>query len=264
MVNKKDSLGDRMKEYYEYAYRTYLTRRTPVIIRLDGVAFHTYLKGFYKPFDNIMVDTMREVTLELCRRIQGCVFGYTQSDEITLILNDYKTIDTEAWYDYNIQKVCSVSAALCTKLFNQFIEKKMDAFIKENVGTIDAPTAKLIAAYTCAKRQGAMFDSRCFNIPKEEAINCVLWRIKDCVKNSVSALARVHFSHKQLEGKNTEEKKQMLLEQHGIDWNKHLRECTKTGSCIVKTDEGWNMTDGAPTTYNELEELIGDNLNATE
>ena len=38
-----------------------------------------------------MIRTMEE----LCRNIQGCVFGYTQSDEITLILLDYQTLETE-------------------------------------------------------------------------------------------------------------------------------------------------------------------------
>ena len=106
MANKKDSLGDRMKLNYENRSKTYLTRRTPVIIRLDGVAFHTLTRGFVKPFDKRLMETMQEVTLALCKEIQGCVLGYTQSDEITLVLVDYKSLDSEAWFDYGIQKIC--------------------------------------------------------------------------------------------------------------------------------------------------------------
>ena len=110
----KDSLGDRMKLYYENRSKTYLTRRTPVIIRLDGCHFHTFTRGFAKPFDKRLVEAMQETMLELCKTIQGCVLGYTQSDEITLVLVDYKALDTDAWFDYSVQKLCSVSAAMAT------------------------------------------------------------------------------------------------------------------------------------------------------
>lgn len=50
----KDELGDRMKSYYENRSKTFLARRTPVIIRLDGKAFHTFTRGFNKPFDEAM------------------------------------------------------------------------------------------------------------------------------------------------------------------------------------------------------------------
>ena len=92
MDNKRDSLGDRMKEFYENRSKTKLMRRTPAIIRLDGKAFHTFTKGFVKPFDDILMSTMQETTIELCKNIQGCVFGYAQSDEITLVLVDYNTV----------------------------------------------------------------------------------------------------------------------------------------------------------------------------
>ena len=101
---KNDDLGNRMKENYEERSRTYLTRRTPVIIRLDGCHFHTFTKGFKKPFDKIFVQTMQDTMKYLCEHIQGCVLGYTQSDEITLVLNDYANFNTSAWFDYQVQK----------------------------------------------------------------------------------------------------------------------------------------------------------------
>lgn len=113
-----DNLGDRMKSYYENRSKTFLTRRTPVIIRLDGKAFHTFTKGFNKPFDEVMCSAMQQTMKYLCENIQGCVLGYTQSDEITLVLIDYQKLTTDAWFDYNVQKVCSVAASMATLAFS--------------------------------------------------------------------------------------------------------------------------------------------------
>lgn len=88
MAKKNDSLGDRMKGY-EGVSRNFLTRRVPAIIRLDGKAFHTFTKGMEKPFDPVLTQAMQETMKYLCENIQGCVLGYTQSDEITLVLTDY-------------------------------------------------------------------------------------------------------------------------------------------------------------------------------
>ena len=112
MGSKKDSLGDRMKEYYENRAKTYLTRRTPVIIRLDGKAFHSFTKGLKKPYDTIFHYAMNHTMKYLCENIQCVKVGYTQSDEITLLLTDYDTLTTDAWFDNNVQKICSVSASM--------------------------------------------------------------------------------------------------------------------------------------------------------
>lgn len=122
MAKKNDSLGDRMKGY-EGVSRNFLTRRVPAIIRLDGKAFHTFTKGMEKPFDLVLTQAMQETMKYLCENIQGCVLGYTQSDEITLVLTDYATIQTDAWFGYNIQKMCSVSASMATMAFNREFER---------------------------------------------------------------------------------------------------------------------------------------------
>ena len=127
MKNNKDSLGDRMKTY-EYVTRTYLTRRMPVIIRLDGKAFHTFTRGLKKPFDEIFVKAMQDTMKHLCENVQGCVLGYTQSDEITLVLVDYHDRDTSAWFDNNIQKMASVSASMATMAFNQYFAIRYYSF----------------------------------------------------------------------------------------------------------------------------------------
>ena len=84
----KDDLGTRMKENYEKRTRQFLPRRTNTMIRLDGKAFHTFTKGYERPFDDELIKMMNETTQYLCENIQGVVMGYTQSDEITLILQD--------------------------------------------------------------------------------------------------------------------------------------------------------------------------------
>ena len=97
-----DELGTRMKEFYENIPKTKLMRRTPVAIRIDGKAFHTFTRGFNKPFDDVLISAMQDTMKYLCENIQGCVLGYTQSDEITLILVDYKRLNSSAWFDYEV------------------------------------------------------------------------------------------------------------------------------------------------------------------
>jgi tRNA(His) 5'-end guanylyltransferase len=119
-----DDLGTRMKTFYEEVPKTRLTRRTPVAIRIDGKAFHTFTRGFDKPFDEVLGNAMVATMKYLCENIQGCVFGYTQSDEITLILIDYQKLTSSAWFDYEVQKICSIAASMATMEFNrQFNEE---------------------------------------------------------------------------------------------------------------------------------------------
>ena len=128
----RDDLGTRMKEYYENVYRFGLTRRTPVAIRIDGKAFHTFTRGFQKPFDNVLVKSMQETMKYLCENIQGCKLGYTQSDEITLILTDYDTLTTDAWFGYELQKMCSIAASMATMAFNKAFNKHATKFFTDH------------------------------------------------------------------------------------------------------------------------------------
>ena len=121
-----DELGSRMKNYYESIPKTRLMRRTPVAIRIDGKAFHTFTRGFQKPFDEVLGNAMARTMEHLCRNIQGCIFGYTQSDEITLILIDYQTLETSAWFDYEVQKICSIAASMATLAFNRYYADEVE------------------------------------------------------------------------------------------------------------------------------------------
>lgn len=257
----KDSLGDRMKEFYEFRAKTKLVRRMPVIIRLDGKAFHTFTKGFAKPFDKRMIETMQETTLELCKSIQGCVFGYTQSDEITLILVDYNAIDVSAWYDYEVQKMCSVAASMATLAFNRIFHNKIRNFVNEHYKVItDKETYgeelsnsvnELLKSYNRAIEMGAMFDARCFNVPINDVCNCVLWRQKDATRNSINSLGQSWFKHKELEGKNTNQVQDMLFEKYGINWN-NLSTVEKRGTAIIKDEEDkWIIDEEMPILTGE-------------
>lgn len=247
-MNKNDNLGDRMKTY-ENVTRTHLTRRTPVIIRIDGKAFHTFTRGFVKPFDDILVETMQDTMKYLCENIEGCVLGYTQSDEITLVLCDYKKLTSQAWFDNNIQKICSISASMATLEFNRkFCENKnrwiMDTYdcVHSNEGML-GEWFKIKIAYDGASFHGALFDSRVFNIPKEEVNNCLLWRQQDATRNSIQSVAQANFSHKQLQNKNCSELQEMLFQEKGINWNDiptHL----KRGSCCIKKQYEIETGDG--------------------
>lgn len=241
----KDNLGDRMKTY-ENVTRTYLTRRTPIIIRIDGKAFHNFTRGFEKPFDNVLVKTMQQTMKYLCENIEGCVLGYTQSDEITLVLCDYKKLTSQAWFDNNIQKICSISASMATMSFNKYFEEIAQEwndkeFSKIHIEGVEVTNKaqeekwyKISFAHNTAQTKGAMFDSRVFNIPKEEVNNCLLWRQQDAVRNSIQSVVQANFSHKQLECKNCKELQEMLLQEKGIDWNTYPT-YLKRGSCCVKS-----------------------------
>lgn len=220
-----DELGKRMKEYYEAIPKTKLMRRTPVAIRIDGKAFHTFTRGFKKPFDRLLMNTMQATMKYLCENIQGCVFGYTQSDEITLILCDYQTLTTAAWFDYNVQKICSIAASMATMAFNKFFAKEVDEF---GYYQDDDP---IFEVYQKALEMGAMFDARCFNIPKEEVANLIYWRQLDATRNSIQMVGQANFSHRQLEGKSCNDIQNMLLTEKNINWNDYLVDCKRGAAC---------------------------------
>ena len=236
----KTSLGDRMKNNYENISRYYLTRRTPVIIRIDGKAFHTFTRMFKKPFDDILVKSMQKTMKYLCENIQGCVLGYTQSDEISLVLTDYAELTTDAWFGNNLQKMCSVSASMATLAFNKVFEdniaKYIDSCFDAGIGYTDDVT-KYIKILTDARDKGAVFDSRVFTIPKEEVCNYMIWRQQDATRNSIQSVGQANFSSKELHKKSTKDIQDMLMTQKGINWNDYVT-TLKRGSCCVKIDDG--------------------------
>lgn len=230
-----DDLGTRMKTYYEQIPKTKLMRRTPVAIRIDGKAFHTFTKGFQKPFDDILINTMQETTKYLCENIQGCVLGYTQSDEITLILVDYQRLETSAWFDYEVQKMCSIAASMATMAFNKFFYKNAYRVRPDSIRLPDGEESEYKGILYKAVEKGAMFDARVFNIPKEEVTNLIYWRQLDAQRNSVQMVGQANFSHRELQGKSCNMIKDMLITEKGIAWDM-LPIHKQRGSCCIKEE----------------------------
>lgn len=203
------SLGDRMKQNYEDRYRIKLTRRMPVILRLDGRAFHS-LK-LQKPFDDDFIRAIDKTARTLVQEVQGAVLGYVQSDEISLFLIDYQSLGSHMWFDGNVQKMCSIAASIASTAFTAAMWWKAHERM-----AVPAPSAH--------------FDCRAFNVPKEEVANYFLWRQQDWVRNSVSMLAQSQFSQAQLHKKNQAAMHDMLHEK-GINWA-HLAPALKNGSFV--------------------------------
>ena len=200
-MSANDSLGDRMKTY-ESAFRSSLPRRLPVILRVDGKAFHTLTRGFDRPFDSRIEEAMSFVAQSLCDEIDGAVLAYRQSDEVSVLIRNDQTTQTEPWFGNNIQKLTSVSAS--------------------------------VATWACSTVLGAkaLFDSRVFVLPSNEVVNYFVWRQQDASRNSVQMLARSLFSHNECHNKNNSELQEMCF-QAGTNWN-DLPTHRKRGSCVRK------------------------------
>lgn len=208
-----DGLGDRMKANYENRGKSYLLRRTPVIIRVDGRAFHTYTRQFERPFDETLQSAMAHTAMKLCNEAQGAKLAYVQSDEISVLLTDWDNLQTESWFGYNQAKINSISASIATLEFNKFMR---------HVG----------------KPNGAMFDARCFNIPREEISNYFLWRARDWYRNSVTMYAGSFFSHKQMHKKTCADLHEMMHQQ-GKNWTTDLTPMTRNGTFMCREDGRW-------------------------
>jgi len=209
----KDSLGDRQKTY-ENVNRNFLTRKVPVIIRVDGRCFSTFTRKLNKPFDQGFIDGMVYAATNLASEMQGFKLAYVQSDEVSFVLTDFDEIETEPWFDYNINKMVSISAARMSVDF---------------VNTMLAPDDPRMS-------NPPIFDSRAFNVPKEDVANYFLFRTKDWSRNSLQMYARSFFSHKQLNKKNKDDIHEML-HKIGKNWTTDLDSQLKNGTFIYKSEE---------------------------
>lgn len=246
-------LSKRMKEYEE-RNRMYLQRRIPVIIRVDMRAGHTFLRGFATPFDDIFMKSMQETAKYLCENIQNCKLSYQQSDEITLLLVDYDKLNTDCFFDYRVDKLCSIAASMATMAFNNIFSKYVKEFDLElayNDNGIDTEeNRKLWEIYKKAIDKGAMFDACCFNIPKEEVTNNFYWRQLDASRNSIQMVGQANFSHKELQNKSSNDIQDMLMTQKGINWN-DLPTYQKRGSCCVKENHFIENEKGTQICFSE-------------
>lgn len=226
----RSDLAERMKGY-EKRNRYYLQRRMPVILRLDMRAGHSFTKGFERPFDEVFIKTIQKTAKYLCENIQNCKLSYQQSDEITLLLVDYEKINTDCFFEYRVDKLCSIAASMATMKFNKFFRDNVGDYLYENYD--EQYLADYIETLQNAVDKGAMFDCRCFNISKEEVTNCIYWRQLDASRNSIQMVGQANFSHKELQNKSCNDIQDMLMVQKGINWN-DLPIYQKRGSCCVR------------------------------
>jgi len=205
-MSDKTALGDRMKRY-EAVTRLVLPRRTYTIIRVDGRAFHSVLRKAAKPFDGYVAHAMVNTAEDLCKDIQGARFAYTQSDEISILVTDFESTHTEAWFGGVLQKMVSISAAMATSSFGEYYNTS----------------------------ETALFDSRVFTIPDpSEVANYFLWRQRDAVKNSISMAAQANFPHKSLQNLNGDQLQEKLFQEKGINWSTDYPDWAKRGWLVKK------------------------------
>jgi len=204
----RDSLGNRMKGY-EQASRTTLPLRMPVIVRVDGKAFHTWTRGLGRPFDDRFMRAMDHVAEHLCREMQGAALAYVQSDEISVLVHNYRTLDTAAWFDNQVQKIVSVSASVA--------------------GAVMTSLSSGMFSHT----RLAFFDARVWVLPEAEVANYFLWRQQDATRNSIQAVAQSLYSQAELHGKTCAQQQELIFAKSGQNWN-DLPVHKRRGRCIVR------------------------------
>ncbi len=228
-----DSLGDRMKDY-ERRGRNFLPRRTNTLIRVDGKAFHSYTKNCKRPFDDGLMEDMDSTAIALCEEIQGSKMAYVQSDEISIWLTDYDDITTQAWFDGNINKICSISASVAATTFNKLRYLRLAngfELMQDKVEMVD------ISEFPVGN-----FDARAWAVPDlNEVANYFLWRSQDAARNSVSMVANSLYSASDLHEKSNSDRQEMIF-QKGINWNDYASRY-KCGRLIIKKEVFYNTRD---------------------
>lgn len=246
MSKKYSDIDIRMKAY-EHCYRLFIPKKMYVIIRLDGKAFHSFTKGLDRPFDKGLMDDMDATTKYLCENIPNCKVGYVQSDEISLVLCDDASHETEPWFGNNLQKICSVSSSMCTAKFNQVRAMRW----MRGSGTEDIWDTRYEDECKLAH-----FDSRVFILPNaSEVLNYLKYRSDDATRNSISSVAQSLYSDRELHGIKSNQQQEMIF-QKGINWNDYsYRE--KRGGTFAKVEKEEKF-------FEEIEESIRKYWSAVE
>lgn len=229
---QKDSLGDRMKANYEDRYRVMLPRRTYAIVRVDGKAFHSYTRGMARPYDLGLMKCMDAAAVDLCEELAGAEFAFIQSDEISVLLTDFRKIETAAYFDGNLQKLCSISASVATRGFNYAADEEI--------------------------LPRALFDARVFIIPDPiEVENYFIWRQKDAERNSLSMLSQAYASPKQLHGVDRAGQHD-IIHAAGDNWNDHPADFKRGRAAVYDLGMfAWGVDHETPVFADTREYLRG-------
>ncbi len=219
------SIGERMKGNYEAPAKYLLMRRTPVIVRVDGKAFHTFTRGMERPFDQRLIDAMIVAATFVAEEMQGFKAGYVQSDEVSFLITDYDSHETEMWFGGVKSKIETITASMMTAAFNRALAINHDAY----------------------------FDARAFNIPQAEIANYFLWRMQDWQRNSLTMYCSSFFSHKELHGRPAPARHEML---HAIgkNWATDLCDQHKNGTWI---DSDFGLVSHVPPVYDAIINRLG-------
>lgn len=220
-------LGDRIKKYEATTHNTAISR-VPLMIRVDGRAFHTLTRGCNKPFDERIMNAMVYSARKVSEDMSGFKAAYIQSDEATFCITDYDRVETQGWFGYDLSKIISISASLMSVNFNDFYR-----------------TDKL-----------PVFDSRAFPVPETDVVNAFLWRANDWERNSLQMYARSFFSHKALHGKKKSDIHNMLHEA-GKNWSEDLSQQQKNGTFLIKENSSIVERCDILPSYTCINEAIG-------
>jgi len=230
---KFDSLKDKC-EYFRSLADHKLIPNSYVIAMLDGRSFSKLIKNKYKkPFDERFMGYMNKVAEYLCANIQGAKFAYVQSDEISILITDFDTPETDSPFGYRMCKLQSLLASMAASKFNQLVA--IDILKENKQKYIDLPFSDVWEDVELMKL--VEFDCKVWNVPDYNSAFChFLWRQNDCTRNSKQQSAQTYLSHKELMGKNADKQVELMKERYGVDWNAYS-DGEKYGRLIYRTEE---------------------------
>lgn len=227
-----------------YAYQKeanyFLDSDKYIIAHIDGRSFSKMIKNkFKKPFDDVFINAMNETAKYLCKSVQGCIFAYTQSDEISLIIRKNDP-EGDVFFDGRMCKMQSIIASLATSRFSQV----MMVNILEEIPT--CASAENVLDMCIGAIKGAplyQFDCKVWNVDSaNDAMAWLLFRNIDCVRNSKQQTAQTYLPHKRLVALNTDEQIALLKQEKNVDWN-GFDDGKKYGRFIRKTEKIFNLNE---------------------
>ena len=215
------TLKDRML-YYRSLTDYKVMPNCYTLVMLDGRSFSKMVKKkFELPFDDNFIDMMNETAKYICKKIQGALFAYVQSDEISILLSN----ESDTFFGGRLNKMQSIIASMAASKFNQLmmlynlkndIEPNGPMKIVENTKLVD-------------------FDCKVWNVPTfNDAIAWFIYRQIDCIRNSKQQAAQTYLSFKQLLNQGTDKQITLLKDNKGIDWETEYDDGKKYGRFIYK------------------------------
>lgn len=220
----KDKLGDFFKKL-ESEYRQVITE-SHLIVRLDGKCFSSFTKGLIKPFDEDLMNLFKLTVTYLAEKYNATL-GYSQSDEISLYWNISEST-REHIFGGKCTKINSILASDCTLFFNQ----NLKTYLPKSYSS-----------------KNPLFDCRCFGLESEYVNKYFRWRQRDCYKNAITLIASKYYSHKELLGKNTQERIEMIPETLDLEKSKYLLSEYLYGITVER------CTESREFTFEEIESL---------